>query len=152
MDADRLAQTVATLREFARRAGARRATALLDAGDEGGPVLVDCTPDGPVELEPDPGPLPAVADPLPLPPALRPAAPMRVDPATGRIDSRLGELERLAAGVRTLAGLLGGLSVATAEFATAEDGPAMTICARVGEPIVIALGERTFEAPEGWPG
>lgn len=142
------ARVAATLRALVAGTGAQAGTVVLDRGAGHPALVVDVDQEGNVDTDP-PGPLPDGA-PLPLPP-LRSVTPMRVDPGSGRIDSRLGELEHLATGVRALARLLPGRSVATARFATADDGPPLTIAARSGEALVIALGERQFQAPDGWP-
>jgi hypothetical protein len=141
----------ATLRAFAERAGAARMAALVDRGAET-PVSVECVPGEPARCRAgeEEWTLAPGAAALALP-DVEPVTPMRADPATGEVHSKLGELEQLARAVRELAGLLPGRSVAVGEFATADPELPLSIAARSGEPIVLGIGERQFAADPGWP-
>ena len=79
-----------------------------------------------------------------------PASAISVDPALGRGRGPIGAVEALADGVRRLAGALGGRSVAMADFAT-RSGESLSIAARVGEPVVLAIGNHEFQLPEPGP-
>lgn len=146
---------IATVREFAQRSGAVRVVALLD--DQGG-VVLEADPEGNVILsqgedsylvppEATAG-VPALAL-QPMRPV--PATAIDVDPERGEVMAPMGALASLALGVLELARVLGGRSVATADFAI-RSGEPLTIAAREGEPLVMALGEQQFAMPEGWPG
>jgi hypothetical protein len=139
----------ATLAAFLAGSGARAATAVLDT--EGGPVLVECdTTEGAFVTE-DEDPRPAMpALPLPLP-HLHSFPLLEVDAARAQITAPMGAIAHLAGATAELAATLGGRSVLTAEFATTDPVAPLTIAARAGEPIVLALGEEQFEMPEGWP-
>jgi hypothetical protein len=52
----------------------------------------------------------------------------------------------LAEGVLELARVLGGRTVAVADFAT-RSGDELSISAREGEPVVLTVGEQQFELP-----
>lgn len=151
----RHAEAVATVRAFAERARAERVVLLVDAsGDGREAVMVDGDALGRVEVTGggEPATLaarePAGAQPRPLP-ELRPAPPtaLHLDPDTGELEAPLGAVANLARGVLALAAAFGGRSVATADFATREPGQPLTIAARVGEPLVVAAGDRRFELP-----
>jgi hypothetical protein len=55
----------------------------------------------------------------------------------------------LAEVVLALARAAGGRSVATVDFPTRDPELPLTIAAREGEPIVLAIGDRQFLLPEG---
>jgi len=148
-------EAVATVRAFVRRAGALRVVLLVDRGDGSAATMLDCAPDGALELvEEDerwtvPAERPAPALPRPLP-ALRPppSTALTIDPASGELEAPLGVVANLARGVLALAALFGGRSVATADFATRDPEMPITIAAREGEPLVLAAGDRRFVLPD----
>ena len=57
----------------------------------------------------------------------------------------LGTVEHLASSTLALATAFGGLTVATAEFATDDPELPITFAARAGEPVVLAAGDATYE-------
>ena len=152
----RHAVAIATVREFAQRSGAHRVILLVDGGD-GPATMLELAHGAPLELTED-GVThaidPAAADAVPLAlPELRPApaTALAVDPEAGEVAAPLGVLANLGEGLLGLAAAFGGLSVATADFPTRDPEHTLTIAARVGEPLVLAVGDRQFELPEGWP-
>jgi hypothetical protein len=139
-----------TLRDFVSRAGAIRAVALLDRGDAGAPVVVDCDAAGAVEVEEagEVRALPAASDAAPLVvPHVHPLPAMDVDPASGQVTGTIGGLQHLAGAVGELAAALGGRSVATVQFQTSDPDAPLAVSARPGEPPVFALGDETFALP-----
>ena len=58
----------------------------------------------------------------------------------------LGAVSALGLAVLELARVMGGRSVATADFATREGEP-VTIAAREGEPLILAMGDVQFQLP-----
>jgi hypothetical protein len=155
----RNAVAVATVREFSQRSGAHRVILLLDAGS-GPATMLELVHGEPLELTED-GVThaidPADADatgaaPLALP-ELRPApaTALAVDPAAGEVAAPLGVLANLGEGLLGLAAAFGGLSVATADFPTRDADHTLTMAARPGEPLVLAVGDQQFAMPEGWP-
>jgi hypothetical protein len=155
----RHAVAVATVREFAQRSGAHRVILLLDAGD-GPATMLELVHGAPLELTEDgvtyviepAAEAAAGAAPLALP-ELRPApaTALAVDPDAGEVAAPLGVLANLGEGLIGLAAAFGGRSVATADFPTRDAGITLTIAARPGEPLVLAVGDRQFALPEGWP-
>ena len=151
----RHAEAVATIRTFARRAGALRVVLLVDSGDGSAATMLDCAPDGALELAEDdsrwsvPAGAPVTAAPRPLP-ELRPppATALAIDPFSGELEAPLGVVANLARGVLGLAAAFGGRSVATADFATRDPDTPITIAAREGEPLVLAAGDRRFVLPD----
>jgi hypothetical protein len=139
-----------TLRDFVSRAGAIRAVALLDPGDGGTPVVVDCDAAGAVEVE-EAGEvrvLPAASDSAPLVvPHVHPLPAMDVDPASGEVTGTIGGLQHLAGAVGELAAALGGRSVATVQFETSDPDTPLAVSARAGDPPLFALGDQTFALP-----
>src|SRR6478752_1340880 len=99
MNAPPLDAVGVTLRDFVSRAGAMRAVALLDRGEAGAPVVVDCDAAGGVEVE-EAGEirvLPAVSGAAPLVvPHVHPLPAMDVDPASGQVTGIIGGLQHLA--------------------------------------------------------
>jgi len=150
----RHAEALATVRAFAERSGAERVVLLVDEGDDAEAVMVDCAPDGTVELThgesswtfPASAPVPAPARPLPdIRPA--PSSALRADPATGELVAPIGAVANLSESVLGLARSFGGRSVASADFATHDPQLPMTIVAREGEPLLLAIGDGRFELP-----
>lgn len=150
----RHAEAVATIRAYAERANAERVVLLLDRGDDDPPAMVDRSLDGTIELtDADatvtiPASAIAPAEPRPLP-ELRPApsSSLRADPATGELAAPIGAIANMAQGVLGLARAFGGRSVASADFATEDPDLPMTIVAREGEPLLLAVGDGRFQLP-----
>ncbi len=141
---------IAVVRELLHRSGALRTSVLIDRGDGGPGIVVECERLGPVrvfdgdevrELAHDAGAEVA----LPGFPELRQPQPFEVDPAEGSVAGPLGTLQMLAGGMRDLAVLLGGGSVVAAEYPTHAGQPPLGLAARTGEPVVVLLGDEAFE-------
>jgi hypothetical protein len=149
----RHAEAVATVRAFAQRSGALRVVLLVDSG-KGAVTMLDCA-GGVLELtDMDeavtvPAGTPVAAAPRPLP-ELRPPPPtaLAIDPETGELEAPLGAVATLGRAVLGLARAFGGRSVATADFATRDPALPITIAAREGEPLVLAVGDRRFVLPD----
>jgi hypothetical protein len=150
----RLDAVVVLLREFLHRSGALRAVAVVESPDA--TAVVDCGRLAPVEVTVGertvclPHTAELDAESLPVP-EVRQLPPFDVDAGTGEIAAPLGGVEMLAGGVRELASTLGGRSVAFAQFATTTPGLPLSFSARVGEPLVVAIGEDEYEMDAGWP-
>ena len=150
----RHAEAIATVRAFVARSEALRVVLLLDLGDAEEPAMLDAEPGGAIELtdEGDPHPVPA-AMPVPAPPRTlpeirpAPASALKADPVTGELAAPIGAIANLGHAVLGLARAFGGRSVASAEFATQDPDLPMTIVAREGEPLLLAVGDGRFELP-----
>lgn len=148
---------VVTLREFLHRSGAVRAIALMpSAREEDPPTLVDCARLQPIEVVADgrtvhlPHAIPLEAEPLPLY-DVRQLPPFEVHPDDGRIAAPLGGVEHYGYAVRSLAAALGDGAVALITFTTTELEAPLSLTARLGDPIVISLGDEEYEMEPGWP-
>lgn len=150
---------IATVRAFAAAASAGRVVALLDEGAGSEPTMLEWAPGVAFELtvagqaqalapESAAGVAPLA---IALPRAVPPTA-LTVDVTAGELAGPIGAVAGLAAGVRDLARAFGGRSVVTADFATRDPGRTLTIAAREGEPLVVAVGDDQFAMPDGWPG
>ena len=86
------------------------------------------------------------AQPRPLP-EIRPtpASAIHLDPNTGELAAPLGTIDHLARATLDLAKAFGGLTVATAEFATNDPELPITFAAREGEPVVLGAGDAQYE-------
>ncbi len=154
----RHADAIATVRAFAARSEALRVVLIVDRGAEDAPVMLDAVPGGAIELteegevHPVPAELPVLAPPRALP-EIRPApsSALRADPITGELSAPIGAIANLGHAVLGLAQAFGGRSVATAEFATQDPDLPMTIVAREGEPLLLAVGDGRFELPLAGP-
>jgi hypothetical protein len=129
--------------------------ALVDRGDDLEPAMLECAGGGDVQLTDDgrtwaipaSAPSPAPARPLPdIRPA--PASAISADPETGEVSAPLGAVANLAQAVLALARSFGGRSVATADFPTRDPALPMTIAAREGEPLLLAVGDGRFVLPD----
>ena len=134
-------QHAATLRAFVAAAGAAGAMLVLDLGPEAPPLLVDVAAGEVASGEPAPGPIPHV----------HPLAPPDVDAERAELTAPMGAIAMAARAVRELAGGYPGRSVLTVQWATTDADVPLTIAARRGEALVIALGAQPFALPEGWP-
>lgn len=148
------AEALATVREFAERADALRVVLLVDNGPSDEPAMLDRTADGTVELThagsawtvPPATPVPARPRDLPdIRPA--PSSAVRADPDTGELAAPIGAIANLGEAVLGLARAFGGRSVASAEFGTHDPELPITIVAREGEPLLLAVGDGRFELP-----
>jgi hypothetical protein len=150
-----IAQIAVTLRTFVRAAGALEATLLLDQGTDVPPLVVECSAAGPVLLAEGEEVVQLDADrlaaaPLALP-EVRALPPFEVDAVRGQITSPLGGVEHHAGAVRELVDAFPGRSVLSVSFATNDPETPLTIAARTGDPLVLALGEEQFEMGPEWP-
>ncbi len=153
---EQIAQIAATLRAFVHAAGALEATLLLDQGTELPVLVVECPAVGPVllgegeqlvQLDVDR----LAAAPLPLP-EVKALPPFEVDAVRAEITAPLGGVEHQARAVRELAEAFPGRSVLSVAFATTDVEMPLTIAARAGDALVVALGaEEQLEMPPGWP-
>jgi hypothetical protein len=148
---EQLAQIAVTLRRFVQAAGALEATLLLDQGAELPVLVVECPAAGPVllaegeevvQLDADR----LAAEPLPLP-EVKALPPFEVDAARAEITSMIGGVEHHARAVRAVAELFPGRSVLSVKFATTDVETPLTVAGRAGDPVVLAIGEETFELP-----
>ena len=142
-------EAIATARTFQERSGATRVVLLLDNGD-GQATMIDTAGDTEVTQGDDVAIIPA-AQAIPVParplPSIRPtpATAITIDVDTGELHAPLGTVEHLADSVLALARAFGGLTVATAEFATSDPDLPITFAARDGERVVLAAGDTQFE-------
>ena len=143
---------VVALREFLHRANAVQVQAVVDRGAEP-PALVSCGRLEPIEVvrgeevvhlphgvELDHAPPEDLASVPPLPP-------FEVDDDEGTITGPLGGVEAVARAVQALATHLPGRSVAVAFYPTTSPELPLGIAARVGEPVVVSIGEQQFTMP-----
>ena len=75
----------------------------------------------------------------------RPRRAITIDVESGELHAPLGTVEHLADSVLALARAFGGLTVATAEFATSDPDLPITLAAREGEPVVLGAGDAQYE-------
>lgn len=142
---------LATVRDFTDRSGALRVVVLLDRGPDRTIPTLECIPGEPLTISQGdeqylvpPSELVGVVGLAVDAPRPVPATAIDVDPQLGRVAAPIGAIEMLALAVRELAAALGGRTVAVADFAT-RSGEALSIAARPGEPVVLAMGEHQFE-------
>jgi hypothetical protein len=143
-------EAVATVREYAIRAGALRVVLLVDRGAQP-PLMVDCDAEHTVEITDGDAVTRIAADahpnegPKPLPEIrLIPASAIEMDLQSGDLQAPLGAIEHLADTLTALARAFGARSVATAELATRDPSAPITLAARQGEPTVLAIGDYEY--------
>jgi hypothetical protein len=144
---------VETLRDVLHRSGALRVAAVVDI--PGGPTtVVDVGRLAPVEVQIGerivhlPHAIELDAEPLGTAIELRQLPPFEVDPAAGEVIGTLGGLDMLAEAMREVSRLLGGRSVAMAQYQTVTPETPLTVAARGDEPVVVTLGEEEWELPD----
>jgi hypothetical protein len=146
----RHSEEVATLRVFQERAHATRVVLLLEAS--AGTTMLEADADANVAITEGeavaviPATAAVPAQPKPLPEIrTAPASAIHIDTDSGELAAPLGTVEHLASSTLALARAFGGLTVATAEFATDDPELPITFAAREGEPVVLAAGDATYE-------
>lgn len=145
---------LATVSSFGERSGALRVLALVDRGDGVHAATVEWRPDTALQVGEDdrtwtvaPTAIEGVA-PLPLAPVRAvPASAIQVDADSGQVEAPVGAIAQLAEALRDLAAVLGGRSVALADFASRDPERPFLLAAREGEPVVLAVDEQRFELP-----
>ena len=144
-------EEIATVRTFQARANAIRVVLLIHT-PQGETAMIECDEDATVEVTegdvtaviPTDAPIPAVARTLPdIRPT--PASAIHSDTGRGQLAAPLCTIDHLAEITLALARTFGGLTVATAEFATHDPDLPITFAAREGEPVVLAAGDEQYE-------
>ena len=143
---------VSTIRDFATRSEASTVVLLVDRGDERQATMLEWD-DGALELVEDGIPV-LISDEEAAPLALGdlrppPASAVHVHAEAGELHAPIGAIGHLAEALLDLAAALGGRSVATATWPTADPDLPLMLAARAGEPIIVALGDEQFELPLG---
>ena len=143
---------VGLARELLHRSGALRVGFVLDRGEDREPALVECARLSPINVVEDgvreelPHGVELTVAPPPLP-EVRQIPGIEVDPERGTVGAPLGGIELLGRAMRDVAELLGGRSVAAADFETLDPEVPLGLAARPGEPLVALVGEEEFEVP-----
>lgn len=142
---------LATVEDFAHRSGALRVAVLLDLGEGLEPPLLEWEAEAGLTLSQGeaayavPPSMTAGAEPIHVhAPKAVPAGALDVDPTLGEVAAPIGLMDALVDAVTGLARVMGGRSVAVADFAT-RSGEPLSVAARVGEPAVLAVGEHEFQ-------
>jgi hypothetical protein len=144
---------VETLRDVLHRSGALRVAVVVDVPD-GPAALVDVGRLAPVEVRIGtsvlhlPHAIELDAESLADGIALRQLPPFEVDQESGQVVGTIGGLDMLADAMRALAELLGGRSVAMAQYPTVTPDVSLTVTARWGEPVLVTLGDEEWELPD----
>jgi hypothetical protein len=139
----------ATVQDFAERSLAQRVVVLVDRGDERSAAMLEWL-DGGLTWTADDTTAAVDVEGVPLPLGdLRPppASAIHVHAEAGELHAPLGAIGHLADALLDLAAALGGRSVATAEWPTDDPDAPFTLAARIGEPVVVSLGDEQFELP-----
>jgi hypothetical protein len=151
---------IALLREFLHRTGAARAIAVVDHEPGEPPAIVDCPRLAPIEVTRGERvvalPHAIELDVLPptLPDDLRQLPNVEVrfdDDGDVQLTGTIGGLEHMARGALGLAGMLGPRDVAVTMYDTTTPDLPLTISARTGEQVVVAVGDVALDVPEHWP-
>jgi hypothetical protein len=144
---------VETLRDVLHRSGALRVAVVVDMPD-GPAALVDVGRLAPVEVRIAervmhlPHAIELEADSMGGAIELRQLPPFEVDADSGQVVGTIGGLDMLADAMRALAELLGGRSVAMAQYPTVTPDVSLTVTARHGEPVLVTLGDEEWELPD----
>ena len=145
-------QAVGLAREFLHRSGALRVGLLVDRGDDREPAIVECARLAPITVTEDGERAELahgvqLATPLPALPEVRQIPGIEADPVAGTVAAPFGGVELLGRALRDLAAILGGRSIAAADFETIDPETPLGLAARRGEPLVALVGDEQFELP-----
>lgn len=150
MSTSPLDTAVVALRAFVHKSGALRAQALVPQGPGGSPAIVSCTRLGPIEVlageravelahdveidarAPDLG-------------ELRPLPPFEVDALRGEVAGMIGGMDLVAGAVNAIAAAIGEAAAVVVELETTTPQLPLVLSARPGEPLLVTLGDETFE-------
>ena len=116
-------QAVGLAREFLHRSGALRVGLLVDRGDDREPAVVECARLAPITVTED-GEREELAHgaqlatPVPPLPEVRQIPGIQADAVAGTVAAPPGGIEMLGRALRDIAALLGGRSIAAADFET----------------------------------
>src|SRR3954467_2009877 len=143
----------AALREFVHRSGALRAQALVEPAPGRAPAVVSCTRPRPLEVLVGDEAVELAHDaPLDAAPPdlgeLRPLPPFEIDAERGEVAGVIGGLDLVAAAVRRLAEALGPRAAVVVELETTSPDMPLVLSARVGEPVLVTLGDDSYEPSE----
>jgi hypothetical protein len=146
-------QAVGLARELLHQAGALRVGLLLDRGPDRPPAMVECVRLGPINVVEDDqaGELThdVVLDVAPPPlPEVRQIPGIEVDAVAGTVAAPFGGIEMLARALREVSVLLGGNSIAAADFETMDPETPLGLAARAGEPMIALVGDAEFQLAE----
>ncbi|MCW2968402.1 MAG: hypothetical protein JWM71_2174 [Solirubrobacteraceae bacterium] len=143
---------VVALRNFVHLSGALRAQAVVPGEPGTPPALVSCTRLGPievlvgeravelahdVELE---APTPDLGD-------LRALPPFEVSAERGEVAGVIGGVDMVADAMFAVAAALGPQAAVVVELDTTTPDLPLVLSARVGEPLLVTLGDESFERP-----
>jgi hypothetical protein len=143
-------QAVGLAREFLHRSGALRVGLLVDRGDDREPAVVECARLAPITVTED-GEREELAHgaqlatPVPPLPEVRQIPGIQADAVAGTVAAPPGGIEMLGRALRDIAALLGGRSIAAADFETIDPETPLGLAARAGEPLVALVGDEQFE-------
>ncbi|HWI21456.1 MAG TPA: hypothetical protein VNT22_02460 [Baekduia sp.] len=141
---------VETLRVFLHDSGALRAVAVV-AGEP--PAVVDVGRLAPIEVTTQqtivhmPHAIELDAEPLTRP-RVHQIPPFEVSGEDATVIGTMGGLDMIGDALLELARAFGDGAVALAEFATTNSQLPMTVSARVGEAVLVSIGEEQFEIPD----
>lgn len=139
----------AALRSFVHRSGALRAQALIPQPD-GPPAVVSCVRLGPLEIEIGERVVELAHDialeaPAPDLGALRPMPPFEISPERGEVAGMIGGLDLLREAAMTVAEAIGPRAAVVVEMDSTTPGVPLVLSARAGEPVLVTLGDESFE-------
>jgi hypothetical protein len=143
-------QAVGLAREFLHRSGALRVGLLVDRGEEREPAIVEAVRLGPISVIEDGEQSEfdhavQLSTPTPPLPEVRQIPGIEADPVAGTVAAPLGGVELLGRALRGVAALLGGRSIAAADFETLDPEVPLGLAARGDEPLVALVGDEQFE-------
>lgn len=149
MSSPAITTACAALRSFVHLSGALRAQALVPDAD-GSPAVVSCVRLGPLEIAvgersvqiPHDAELEAAAPDLG---ALRPMPPFEVSPERGEVTGMIGGMDVLGDAVMTVARAIGPQAAVVVEMESTTPGLPLVVSARAGEPLLVTLGDETFD-------
>ena len=143
-------QAVGLAREFLHRSGALRVGLLVDRGPGREAAVVECARLAPISILED-GQESEVehgvelSAPVPPLPEVRQIPGIQADPIAGTVAAPLGGVEMLGRALREIAALLGGHSIAAADFETINPELPLGLAARAAAPLVALVGDEPFE-------
>ncbi|MDO9356824.1 MAG: hypothetical protein Q7T55_24210 [Solirubrobacteraceae bacterium] len=153
----RVQQAIATVLRLVHEVAVLQARVLLAETETEPATIVSLEPHGPLlierpvgTVEVPHGELPHGSEPdvvMPATPELGPYPPFVIDAESGTVSGMIGAVQGLGDALTRLSGAMGDDTVIACDLKTTDPSTPLGIIARAGDPVIVVLGDASFELP-----